>query len=85
MLLTPTGVGVRLTVADDGVGVAPEHAACLFERFYRVDAARSVDAGGSGLGLAIVRGIARLHGGDVVYRCNHPRGSRFVVTLADGK
>ena len=78
----PEGSGVRIVVADDGIGVPALHAARIFERFYRADASRAADTGGSGLGLAIVRGIARLHAGTVAYRQNNPAGSRFEMTLA---
>lgn len=73
---------VRLAVEDHGIGVPEEHRARLFERFYRVDAARSAETGGSGLGLAIVRSIARLHGGDAAFSPVAPSGSRFEITLS---
>ena len=73
---------VRLAVEDHGIGVPEEHRARLFERFYRVDAARSAETGGSGLGLAIVRSIARLHGGDATFSPVAPSGSRFEITLS---
>jgi signal transduction histidine kinase len=80
--LAPRGKGACVTVADDGIGIPPDKAAHIFERFYRVDPARSAATGGAGLGLAIARRIARLHGGDVVYESVSPHGSRFVLTLA---
>jgi signal transduction histidine kinase len=55
----------------------------IFERFTRLDEARSHDAGGAGLGLAIVRDVARLHAGDVRVSDNHP-GAVFTVTLPTG-
>lgn len=55
----------RLLVADDGPGVPPADRVRVFERFVRLDQARSRDAGGSGLGLSIAAAIARRHGGDV--------------------
>ena len=71
----------RVVVEDHGVGIPPEHAARIFERFHRVDPARAAETGGAGLGLAIVRRIARLHGGDVVFSPVLPRGSRFTLSF----
>ena len=71
----------RVVVEDHGVGIPPEHAARIFERFHRVDPARAAETGGAGLGLAIVRRIARLHGGDVVFSSVQPRGSRFTLSF----
>lgn len=71
----------RIAVEDHGIGIPPEHAAQVFERFHRVDPARAAETGGAGLGLAIVRRIARLHGGDVEFSPVSPRGSRFTLSL----
>ena len=71
----------RIVVEDHGIGIPPEHAEGIFERFHRVDPARAAETGGAGLGLAIVCRIARLHGGDVVYSPVQPHGSRFTLTL----
>ena len=71
----------RIVVEDHGVGIPPEHAARIFERFHRVDPARAAETGGAGLGLAIVRRVARLHGGDVVYSPVIPKGSRFTLSI----
>ena len=75
------GKMARVVVEDHGVGIPPEHAARIFERFHRVDPARAAETGGAGLGLAIVRRIARLHGGDVVFSSVHPHGSRFTLSF----
>ena len=70
---------VLLTVEDTGVGIPEEERAHIFDRFYRVDKARSREAGGSGLGLSIVHDAVLAHGGSVTVGANEPRGSRFVV------
>lgn len=80
-LRTADGV-VTLTVADDGSGVPPADRERIFERFTRLDEARSRDAGGAGLGLAIVRDVARMHGGDVRVSDNGP-GAVFTVTVPE--
>ena len=70
-----------VTVEDHGVGIPPGEQKRVFERFYRVDRARSADTGGAGLGLAIVRRIARLHGGDVKLEQSQPTGCRFILSI----
>ena len=72
---------VQLVVADDGMGIPSRDLPRVFERFYRVDRARSRETGGTGLGLAIVKHVAENHGGtvDVVSELN--RGSTFTVRL----
>ncbi|MBQ0032926.1 MAG: HAMP domain-containing histidine kinase, partial [bacterium] len=75
------GRTARITVEDHGIGIPPEHAAQVFERFHRVDPARAAETGGAGLGLAIARRIARLHGGDLVLFPVKPHGCRFVLSL----
>lgn len=72
---------VAIEVEDEGEGIAPEHLDHVFERFYRVDRARSRDSGGSGLGLAIAREFARLHGGDIRARSAVGEGSCFALVL----
>ncbi len=72
---------VKIVVADNGPGISEEHLTRIFERFYRVDDARSRSTGGTGLGLAIVRHIALLHGGDVSVKSTLGEGSRFTLTL----
>jgi two-component system phosphate regulon sensor histidine kinase PhoR len=72
---------IELSVADTGIGIPEEDRPRVFERFYRVDKARSRELGGTGLGLAIVKHIIEGHGGQVWVEANHPHGSRFVVRL----
>jgi two-component system, OmpR family, phosphate regulon sensor histidine kinase PhoR len=72
---------VVISVRDYGCGIAEEHHARLFERFYRVDKARSRKLGGTGLGLAIVKHIARAHGGQVSVRSAPGEGSTFEIRL----
>ena len=71
----------RLEVADTGIGIAAEHLPRIFDRFYRVDKARSRASGGTGLGLAIVKGIAEQHGGKVTVTSQPGVGSTFAVWL----
>jgi two-component system phosphate regulon sensor histidine kinase PhoR len=73
--------GVEFYVRDFGAGIASEHLPRLFERFYRVDKARSRESGGTGLGLAIAKHIVRAHGGTVGVRSELGHGSTFSFTL----
>lgn len=79
--VSPQDAHVFVTIEDDGSGVPPQERERIFERFVRLDEARSRDAGGSGLGLAIVRGIAAAAGGTVIVDDSRWGGARFVVTL----
>ena len=72
---------VELSVTDTGIGIPELDRPRVFERFYRVDKARSRELGGTGLGLAIVRHIVEGLGGRVWVEGNTPTGSRFVVRL----
>ena len=72
---------VRLIVEDTGIGIPAEDMPHIFDRFYRVDKARSRDEGGSGLGLSIVRDTVRQHGGEVEVAPREDGGVRFVVTF----
>lgn len=72
---------VEFCVQDFGPGMASEHLDRIFERFYRVDKARSRESGGTGLGLAIVRHIVQAHGGKVRAESELGEGSRFYFTL----
>lgn len=75
--------GGRITVDDDGPGIPVAHRARVFERFVRLDDARSRDTGGSGLGLAIVAEIVTAHHGTVVVTDSPLGGARFVVDLPE--
>lgn len=78
---TDEGEMVRVSVADSGIGIPEKDLPRIFERFYRVDAARSRDQGGTGLGLAIVKHIVQIHGGSVAVSSTHGTGSTFSFTL----
>jgi two-component system, OmpR family, phosphate regulon sensor histidine kinase PhoR len=73
--------GVELVVTDTGIGIPEKDRPRVFERFYRVDKARSRELGGTGLGLAIVKHIVEGHGGQIRVDGHVPTGSRFVVRL----
>jgi signal transduction histidine kinase len=72
---------VELQVADSGPGIPPEHQAKVFDRFYRVDSARSRDAGGAGLGLAIAKWVVEAHGGKISLRNAPENGCIFCIRL----
>jgi two-component system, OmpR family, sensor histidine kinase SenX3 len=72
---------VSLVVRDYGIGIPSRDLERIFERFYRVDKARSRDTGGTGLGLSIVRHIARNHGGDVTVSSREGSGSTFTLSI----
>ena len=78
------GDGVAFTVTDDGVGIPQRDVERIFERFYRVDKARSRGTGGTGLGLAIVRHVATNHGGEVEVTSAEGEGSTFVLRIPHG-
>ena len=88
---TRVGVGVRtesglveIAVVDEGIGIAEREQERVFERFYRVDPARSRDTGGTGLGLSIVKHVAADHGGEVTIWSRPGRGSTFTLRLPAG-
>jgi signal transduction histidine kinase len=72
---------VVLTVADSGLGIPTRELPRIFERFYRVDRARSRETGGTGLGLSIVKHVVENHGGSIDVRSELGRGTRFEVRL----
>jgi two-component system, OmpR family, phosphate regulon sensor histidine kinase PhoR len=71
----------RISVTDTGEGIPPQHLDRLFERFYRVDRARSRDLGGTGLGLAIVKHLAKAHGGEISVTSRIGEGTQFTIEL----
>jgi len=71
----------QILIADTGEGIPAQYLDRLFERFYRVDRARSRDMGGTGLGLAIVKHLARAHGGEVTVTSELGKGSNFTIEL----
>ena len=82
--LDRAGDRYEISVSDNGPGIAADIQPRIFERFYRVDAARThggAGDGGAGLGLALARWIARAHGGDVRLAASSRMGSTFVISL----
>jgi two-component system phosphate regulon sensor histidine kinase PhoR len=89
---TPSGGQVRVTaergpdsvavhISDTGIGIMSQDLPRIFERFYRVDKARSRQSGGTGLGLSIVKHIVEAHGGQVTVESEYNRGSTFTITI----
>jgi two-component system phosphate regulon sensor histidine kinase PhoR len=72
---------VTIAVVDQGCGIEPEHLPRLFERFYRVDRARSRKLGGTGLGLAIVKHIVQAHRGRITVESAFGAGTTFTIHL----
>jgi len=75
---------IELCVADNGPGIPEDARERIFERFYRLDKARSREQGGTGLGLSIVKHIIQCHGGKVWVESEPGKGSRFFFSLPQG-
>jgi two-component system phosphate regulon sensor histidine kinase PhoR len=75
------GARDRISISDTGDGIPAEHLERIFERFYRVDRARSRELGGTGLGLAIVKHLARAHGGEILVQSTPGEGAVFIIEL----
>ena len=78
------GGRLRMEVKDKGIGIPEKERQSVFHRFYRVDKARSREAGGSGLGLSIAHDALIQHHGTITVEDVEPQGTRFVVTLPKG-
>lgn len=76
---------VRITFADNGIGIPVKDQKRIFERFYRVDRARSRETGGTGLGLSIVKHTAELHGGKVSVKSSEGHGAAFTIALPSSR
>ena len=75
------GASVTVTLSDDGIGIAPEHQARIFDRFYRVDSSRTKETGGSGLGLSIARWIAERHNIRISLKSAVDEGTTITLTI----
>ncbi|WP_280145642.1 sensor histidine kinase [Bacillus amyloliquefaciens] len=73
--------GINLMIADNGMGIAPEHVPHLFDRFYRAETSRSRKYGGTGLGLAITKTIIDSHNGTIEVKSEQGKGSVFIIRL----
>ena len=73
----------KVIVSDSGIGIAPEHLPRIFDRFYRVDSARSRRTGGNGLGLSICKSIAEAHQGFIEVVSQPGKGTQVTLTLPD--
>ncbi len=79
--ISETEKEVILTVSDNGIGIAPQHHARIFERFYRVDKSHSKKSGGTGLGLSIVKHSVQYHGGKISIQSEENKGTVITVVL----
>lgn len=79
--MSQTGNDLLISIKDNGIGIPEEHIDRLFERFYRVDKARSRNVGGTGLGLAIVKHVVLSFGGHIDVRSEYGKGTEFIVRI----
>ncbi len=79
--MSQTGDDLLVSIKDNGIGIPEEHIDRLFERFYRVDKARSRNVGGTGLGLAIVKHVVLSFGGHIDVRSEYGKGTEFIVRI----
>ncbi len=79
--IAPHGMEARLSVADTGIGIAPEALPHIFERFYRADESRARDTGGTGIGLTIAKELVEAQGGRIEVESRQGQGSTFTVVL----
>ena len=79
--LNRSGKNAVIRVSDTGVGIPAEDLPHIFDRFYRVDKARSRETGGTGLGLSIVKQFVNLHGGTIDAKSTFGKGTTFIIEL----
>jgi PAS domain S-box-containing protein len=79
--IAPINKSIQFEISDTGIGIPQEHIPRIFERFYRVDPARSREMGGTGLGLSIVKHIVNLHHGNIKVESTIGVGSKFIIVL----
>lgn len=84
-ILAPAAGKIRIEVEDTGIGISKEDKEKIFDRFFRVDKARSREMGGNGLGLAIAQEIVSLHGGRINVESELGKGTKFIVTMKGEK
>ena len=83
--VTDRGDSAAISVADTGIGIAPEHQSRVFERFYRVDKSHSKASGGTGLGLSIVKHAVAYHHGTLDLESQPGKGTTITVTIPKKK
>ena len=81
MRCSSAGDRLEVSIADTGIGIAPEDQPHIFERFYKADKSRRSSEGGSGLGLSIAKKVVELHHGSITVQSQPGAGATFVVEL----